>query len=456
MGALVRLALPTVAGQIILVLYNMADTFFIGLHGSDAMLTAVTVSMPAFLFLSALANLFGVGGASVIAQAAGKGDRPSARAASSFAVIGGLLSALAYALITYLFLTPYLSLLGGDAPQVAGHARAYILCTVVFGGGASLMSILLSHLLRAEGRPVLAGIGISIGGLLNIALDPLFIFVLLPPEQAVLGAAIATALSNLGSLLFFLCALALRKDRERSSITFRITESSFANGIPRRILAAGLPAFTMTFFENVSFAVLDKLISYYGIAMQAGIGVAKKINMLSHCMVRGVAQGALPLIAYNYSARRYDRMRRAILLASFLSVGVALASTLLYLSFAPEFVSIFIHHASSSFASGSVFLRILTLGAPFSACAYTLISFFQAVGDGKSAFLIAVLRKGLLDIPLMLLFFHFSSVYGIVWATPIADAVCCATACCLVIRYLHSKEDTRYGRSQARVTAQNY
>ena len=177
-GAVLALAIPTVISQVILVIYNMADTFFIGLVGSDAMITAVTVCMPAFMFLSAISNLFGVGGASVIARALGAKDVGKARHTASFAFWGCVALTLVYSLGAFALLDAFVDALGGSAPGVHGYARRYLMVTVVIGGVATSLNALLGHLVRSEGRSMQAGFGIALGGVMNIALDPLFMFVI--------------------------------------------------------------------------------------------------------------------------------------------------------------------------------------------------------------------------------------------------------------------------------------
>ena len=437
LSAVFRLAFPTVVGQIILVLYNMADTFFVGMTGNDAMLAAVTVCMPAFMVLSAISNLFGVGAASVIARAMGVRDIERAKHTSAFAFWGCLSVTMLYSLFAYLFRDVFIDLLGGTDPKVHQNAVDYLTCTVVFGGVLTSVSVLFSHLIRAEGRAVHASAGIAVGGVLNIALDPLFMFVLLPPGREALGAAIATTVSNALSLLYF--SLVLMRIRKRSLLRFRFSKEMFRQRIPAAVFSAGLPACVMTLFENVSYAVLDKLMSLAGLSMQAGIGVAKKVNMLAHCMVRGISQGALPLIAYNYASKNMERMRASLRVSHAASICVAAVCMGLNLALAPQMIGLFIRADSDSLRYGTEFLRILCIGGPFSASAYTIISFFQATGHGKKSFLLAILRKGIVDIPLMLLLNRVLPVYGIVLATPLADALCCAAANAMLIAFLKQK-----------------
>ena len=432
--AILTLAVPTVVGQIILVVYNIADTFFVGMTGNDAMVTAVTICMPAFMFLSAISNLFGVGGASVISRALGAQDRARAKNASAFSFWGCLLLTAVYILGVVFLLNPFIDVLGGSDVQVHGLARGYLLITVVAGGLFAAMSTFLAHLVRSEGRSIHASAGIAMGGLINIALDPLFMFVLLPKGQEVAGAALATATSNLIASAYF--AWVVWHGRENSTLRFKPSASMFNDGIASAVLACGLPACLMTLFENVSYAVLDNLMAAGGVAMQAGIGVAKKVNMLAHCTVRGMAQGVLPLISYNYASGNHQRMRRAVLISTGISVGLATCCMIANRCFGEYFVGLFIQEGTTSFNFGVHFLDILCLGCPFSACAYAVISFFQAVGQGFKSFLLAILRKGLLDIPMMFLLRLLGSVEGIVWATPVVDLACCVAAIGLFAAFL--------------------
>ena len=433
--AILRLAIPTVIGQIILVIYNMADTFFIGMTGNDAKLTAATVCMPAFMFLSAISNLFGVGGASVISRALGSSDIQRANKASSFATWGCLLLTVCYSLLAYLFSDIFVDLLGGIAPEVHGYAKDYLFITVTIGGAATAMSTFLSHLIRSEGHAMQASAGIMLGGLLNIAFDPLFMFVLLKPGQEIVGAAVATMLSNCCALIFFIVTLI--RNNGHSSLRFRPCRAMLDRRVVADVLGAGLPACLMTLLENISYAVLDNLMAAFGVACQAGLGVAKKINMLAHCIVRGMSQGVLPLIGYNFSAGNHRRMKKSILYSMLISIFLALLCMGASLLFSEPLVSIFIEDSNvNSIQWGACFLRILCLGGPFSACAYAIISFFQATGKGMRSFFLAILRKGLLDIPMMFVLNALIPVSGIVMATPITDVICCMVSLVLFAGFL--------------------
>ena len=432
--AILSLALPSVMGQIILVVYNMADTFFVGLTESDAMITAVTVCMPAFMFLSAISNLFGVGGASVVSRMLGAKEPERARRASQFAVWGCIGVTVLYSLGAYLFMDVFVNLLGGGNTEVHSYACSYMFVTVVIGGVFTSLNTLFSHLVRAEGKSVHASVGIVIGGVLNIGLDPLFMFVILEPGNEALGAALATMLSNLGALIYFLILIA--RWRRELVLSVRPGRAMFSDHIPRNVISIGIPACLMTLCENISYAVLDNLMYTVGTAAQAGVGVAKKVNMLAHSVVRGMAQGVLPLIGYNFASGNRRRMRRTVALSATMSVAISGVCLVVCTVFTGPLIGIFLKAGTESYVYGERFLQIFCIGAPFSAWAYTVISFFQATGSMMKSLVLALMRKGILDIPLMFILHAVFPVYGVVSATPAADILCCIMATVLFVLFM--------------------
>ncbi len=437
-----RLVLPTALGQLMLVVYNVADTFYIGLTNSNINTTSVTICMPVFMILTSISNLFGIGASSTISRALGKMSYQRARDTSAFAFWLCLVTCIAYSAAVLITLDRIVNFIGGSHPEVHAKASEYILITVVIGGLFTSLGFLASHIIRTEGNAAVASVGVIGSGLLNVILDPLFMFVILPDGQEVRGAAIATGLSNfIGFAYFALYFLKKRKNSEVLSI--HLSKSCFRNKIPSSVFGAGLPAATMTLCENVSYAFLDNLMAAYGTAALAGIGVAKKVNMLSHSAVRGISQGALPLIGYNYSAGRRKDTNKAVILTATTTLTVSLTCVAINFLFARQLVDIFINEGTKATEYGAKFLMILSIGAPFSAIAYTFISFFQAVGHGVRSLILALLRKGILDIPLMFLMGSLWPMYGLVQATPSADIICCAAAviCFIVFRKAHLKHN---------------
>ncbi len=441
-GAIMTLALPSILGQLILVIYNMADTFFVGLAGSDVMTTAVTICMPSFMFISAISNLFGIGGASVISRALGKKQIDSAKYASGFAVWGCLAVTVLYSLFAFIFSDIFLDILGGSHADVHVNAKWYLIVTVVICGIPTAMNTLFSHLIRSQGMSFHASLGIAIGGILNIALDPLFMFVILPKGNEALGAGIATGLANVIALIYYIILFIIK--RKNLIISVKLSKNCFKNQIPGRVILIGIPACLMTLCENISYAILDNLMGLVSIEAQTGVGVAKKINMFAHSTVRGMTQGVLPLIGYNKTSGNRKRMKRVVYMSGGISLGISLICTAVSLIFTRNLVDIFIHSGTNASEFGTDFLRILCIGAPFSAIAYTVISFFQAAGKAFRSLILALLRKGILDIPLMFVLSNAVPVYGIVWATPIADLVCAIVAVILFLHYIKHHASDNY------------
>lgn len=439
--AIMKVALPSIICQIIIVFYNVADTLYIGLTGSDEKLTAVSICAPIFMILTAISNLFGIGGSSLMARFLGKHDHKNAKATTSFAFWGCVSVTILYCLGVLILINPLLNLIGGSNELVHGYAKGYILSTVVIGGLFATISSLFSHLIRAEGKSLESTTGLMLGGLLNIALDPLFMFLIFNPGQEVLAAGVASALSSVISLIYYL--IILTKDSQNKIVSVKINKDILDKNIIKQVLFIGAPACLMTLCENISFAVLDGLMFYNGTSAQAGLGVAKKVNMLAHSMVRGMAQGVLPLIAYNYGSGKRQRMRKIVYTSTSISLILASLCMLCSFLFAKPLINIFIKNGGDSITYGATFLKILTLGAPFSAVAYSVISFFQAVGHPFRSTLLALLRKGILDIPLMFILVNIIKVNGIVYATPIADIACCIVAIVFFTYYLHYHSDDR-------------
>ena len=459
--AILSLAIPSIIGQLILVVYNMADTFFIGMacnpdiFGANAMdnslVAGVTICMPIYMFLSAISNLFGIGAASVMSRSLGKGNLWRAKQASRFAFWGCLFTTVFYCLFSLLISRPLADFLSGGNPEVAEHARSYVLFCVVIFGVPTAMNTLFSHLFRAQGKSLHASIGITLGGILNVALDPLFMFVIFPLKDAATSAALATGVSNVIALIYYIVLWIAQ--RKTLVVSIKFSPKAFSEGIPGEVLRIGLPACLMTLFENISYMVLDNLVGTVltgeaGQAALAGVGVAKKINMLAHSIVRGMTQGVLPLIGYNKTSGNRKRMAKVVYVSGAISIGVATICTVASLFFAAPLSSIFVHDAES-IDRAEEFLRILCVGAPFSAVAYTVISFFQAVGKPWKSLILALLRKGILDIPLMYIFFLIAGrnvEFGpalVVMATPIADGVACIASIVLFVHYLKKNGQNR-------------
>ena len=422
--AVLSLVVPTVISQLITVVYNMADTFFIGQIGDPNQVAAVALCMPMFFLVTALANLFGIGGSSLMARSLGAGDRGRARRAAAFSVWSAAGIAQAYGILLYLARGMVLPAVGANA-ETYDFCCQYLFWTVTVGAIPTVMNQTLAHLVRAEGRSAQASFGVALGGVLNMILDPIFIF---PLGMDMAGAAIATMLSNAVATLYFIWLITCRG--EGSEIDFRPKNYSWREGIPREVLLVGVPSCLMNVMGVLSNITLNRLLSGYSNAAVAGIGVAKKVDTLIFAIANGMSQGALPLIGYNFSAKNYRRMKAALRVDFLLSLGIAVAGTVFLFAGAGPIVRAFIDDAETV-RYGRMFQQIICLTGPLISVTMLAITTFQSVGKKLEPAALSLLRKGGLDIPFMLLLDRLAGVDSIVWATPLADLIAMVVALCL-------------------------
>ena len=415
--ALRVMILPAVASQLIVLIYNMADTFFVGQTNNPYMVAGTSLILPLFNITTCLAGLAGVGGGSLVSRLLGQGREDEARRTATFSLYLGLAISALFALVMGVFMQPILTLLGaGD--NTYPFARQYALCVIVAGGVPTVLSNVLSNLLRSTGRSKEAGFGIILGGLLNIALDPLFMFVLLPDGREVLGAGAATCLSNCIACGFFFVVLA-RMGRG-AVITFRP-----GVGLPQRdsisaIFAVGIPSAVSTFLFDLDYVVLDKLmVSYHDLAL-AAIGIVLKVERFPLNVGIGICQGMMPLVAYSYSAGNQKRMDDTIRLARRLGLVIAAVSILLYQLFAVQFVHLFIGD-QQTVELASQFLRVRVLATPLMFLSFFTVYLFQAFGRGRVSLFLGVVRWLGFNIPMLFLLNRLFGMYGLVWSQVTAD-----------------------------------
>lgn len=427
--AVISLAVPTVIAQLITVVYNMADTFFIGQLGDPNQVAAATLAMPIFMFLTAFANIFGIGSASMISRCLGAGDREKAKHTASFCIWAATAVSLFYGIAIALLRNTLMPLLGADE-ATSGFCSSYIFWTVGIGAVPTVLNATLAHLIRSEGYSGQASFGVAFGGILNMILDPIFIFLF---KMEITGAAIATMLSNVAATLFFL--LFLFRIRKNTSITPSLKYFTLGSGIPLEVLSVGLPSFVMTLMSSVFNLALNKVIVGYSNEAVAGMGIAKRIDMMAFAIAQGMTQGTLPLIGYNYSSGNHKRMMSALKVLLIDSLIVASAAMALMFFAATPLTKCFIDDAATV-EYGRLFLRILCVACPTTALNFLAITVFQATGKKVQPLILSMLRKGGLDIPLMFLFNSVAGISGIAWATPAADALALIVSLLLMLPYL--------------------
>lgn len=436
--AVLTLVVPTIISQILTIIYNFADTWFVGRTNNEAAVAAVSVAMPLFIVMTGLSNLFGIGGSSVISRSLGAKKPENARSAFSFALWGSVAAAIVYSLVIFFFGKNFVYLIGGDKNSEK-YIVEYLFWTIVVGGVPTMLSSLFGHLVRSVGKAKVSGFVMSMGAVLNIGLDPLFMFVILPKGHEVAGAAIATMLSNLLSSLVFIIYIVRCKD---DVFTLNIKDLSLKGGVVPEVLATGAPACLSTCLAMVSNIAANKLMSDYGTAAVAGLGIAKKSNTLAFNINMGLTQGVLPLVGYSFAAKNFERMKKTIAFTFGITITFSLICTFVYRTF-PEPIMRFFIDEPETVKEGTKLLPTLAVAVVFCAMTYLMNTIFQATGKKLYSLITSMMRKGIFDIPLMFVFKRFWDEAGIVAATPTAEILSIFVSLFMLFRFLKSlKKDT--------------
>ena len=447
--ALAAMAVPTIISQLVNLIYNMVDAFFIGRTGNSYMMAATTITLTLTMMNVAFANLFGVGGGSHIARLMGQKRDAEARKVSAYSCRGAILLGLFYASLTALFMTPILKFLGASDATL-DYARQYASLVIVLGTTPTILSLTLSHLLRNAGYAAQASLGLSLGGVLNMALDPLFMFVILPKGQEVTGAALATLISNLFACTYLL--LAYRKASRKAPLSLRVLRD--AKGLARehvkQVFTVGVPSALLTGLFDLASISVNKLASGHDDLVLAGMGIVLKVERIPNAVNIGICQGMMPIVAYNFASGDRERMHGAVRTARIWGLLVSAVSIVLLELFARPVTNLFLstthedpREALITVGYAALFLRIRCLASPVQFLNYHSSFCMQAVGNGKATLLHAAVRELGIYIPLMILLDRLFGENGLAAALPIGEALAAVFALLLLRRVLKRAREER-------------
>ena len=433
--AVLTLSVPTVVSSLVALLYSLADTYFVGMMNDPVQTAAVTLAAPVLLAFNAVNNLFGVGSSSMMSRALGRGDMKTLRQSSAFGFYGSLISGILYSVGCALLMGPLLGLLGADA-TTSGVTADYMFWTVTLGATPSILNVVMAYLIRSEGATLHASIGAMSGCLLNIVLDPLFI---LPSglNMGAEGAALATLLSNCFATSYFFGYLFFK--RRTTCVCISPKEFTLRREIVGGVCTVGVPASIQNLLNVVSHMLLNNLVSPYGAAALAGMGIASKIAMIPWYVSNGISQGVMPLVGYTYAARRIDRMKHALTFSVKLSESVLCAMALVCCVFSRQITGAFIDDAATV-AYGSAFLYGMSLSVPFLAMDFLAVGVFQAVGRGSLSLLMALMRKAVLEIPALFVLNAVWPLYGLSCAQLFAEICMAGFGAWLLLRLIRRIE----------------
>lgn len=441
--ALMEMALPTIFGQIIILIYNMADTFYLGRTNNPYMVAGASLILPVFNICLSLAGLTGIGGGALISRLLGEGRVDEAKRVSTFSFYLSIVTTAVFSMMMFVFMRQVLELLGASDNTFI-YARQYTFCVVVLGGIPTVLSNVMANLLRSVGMSKAAGLGITMGGIINIALDPLLMFVLLPTGNEVLGVGIATLTSNCIACGYFFYVIY----RKQSIVSF-----SLRNGLPDgksigSIFNVGIPSSVATLLFDVDYVIIDKLMASYGDIALAAVGIVLKAERLPLNVGIGICQGMMPIVAYNYSAGNHDRMYGIIKFSIKVGIVVSVISITLYEIFAGHIMRIFIPE-SQTVLLGTGFLRIRCLATPLMFMSFFTVYVFQGFGAGNKSLFLGVMRWAVFNIPMLFLLNRLIGMYGIVWSQVCADILTVTLSFYVYYHYTHTVLNRKQDREIA-------
>ncbi len=422
--AVLQNALPAMSAMLMVLIYNLADTFFIGQTNDDLQVAAVSLATPVFLLFTAVGTIFGVGGTSVISRAMGEGKKEYAKTVCSFCmwscvVVGIVMSAF------FLFFMDEILVLVGASADTWEYAKTYLII-VSFSGPFVLIASCYSNVIRAEGQSAKAMMGQLIGNLLNVILDPIMILVF---GWDIAGAAIATVIGNIAGAGYYLSYFL----RGQSSLSISPKDFSVKNRVASGVLAIGIPAALGSLLMSVSSIIMNSQMAKYGDMAVAGAGVAMKVTMITGMVCIGLGQGIQPLLGYCVGAKKWDRYKAVLKYSLIFSFILSAVLTIICYLFINQIVSIFLTDAAA-FDYGTSFSRILLSTSFLFGVFYVLTNALQACGAAGESLIVNISRQGLVYIPAMFLLGAVFQETGLLWAQPVADVLSLALAVIIYAR----------------------
>ena len=415
--ALFIMSLPAILSQIVILIYNLADTYFIGRTNNAFMVGAVSLVLAFYLMLVVIANIFGVGGGSLITRLLGANKIEEARKVSSYTIIWTIIVAITFSLLTLALMEPILKLLGASEDTI-DYAKEYILYTVVIGGLPTVLAMMLPMLIRNVGYSKESSFGIIFGALLNIGLDPLFMFVVFPKGYEVVGAGIATMISNFLAATYFI--IVVFKLRNKTVLSFPKRFEKLEKESYKSFYMVGVPAGLIMLLFNIVSIVFTRIGATYSDSTLAAIGIILKIERIPLNITLGTCLGMVPCVAYNYAKKDYKRMNNFFYLSLAFTLLFTIICMFIFFFLAEPLVSIFIKD-EGVISIGAMLLKARSFYIPFMAIGFVIINYIQAINHGKESFLLTVSRHLVLSIPLMLILNFTLGLSALSWSQLIAD-----------------------------------
>lgn len=433
--AVITLSVPSVISSLVMVIYSLADTFFVGMMNDPVQNAAVTLAAPLLLAFNAVNNLFGIGSSSMMSRALGRKDYDTVYRSSAFGFYASLICGLLFSLLYGVLQSPILVVLGANAETMQATAD-YLFWTVLLGSAPSILNVVLAYLVRAEGSSLHASIGTMCGCLLNIVLDPIFIL----PWGLNLGAAgagCATCLSNTVACLYFFVLLFVK--RGKTYVCIKPSMFRPSKQIVKGVCGVGIPASIQNLLNVTGMTILNNFTSAYGSDPVAAMGIAQRVNIVPFQIAMGFSQGIMPLISYNYTSGNIKRMKKTFMFTAKISLGFILAVMLTFVFAAEPIISMFMKN-ESIVAYGAAFQRGFCFALPFLCIDFLALGVFQSCGMGMKSFIFAVVRKIVLEIPALFVLNWLFPLYGLAYAQFVAELILGTIAVVVLVRMFRRLE----------------
>lgn len=429
--ALLALGLPTMTGMLINALYNLVDTYFVGGLGTDQM-GAVTVAFPLGQIVVGLGLLFGNGAAAYLSRLLGRGDKDTANKVASTALYSSVLIGGIVILCFVIFLEPILRQTGAIEsvmPYAVTYTSIYITFSIF-----NVFNVTMNNIVSSEGAAKTAMCALMAGAILNVVLDPIFIYIL---NFGVAGAAIATAISQIVSALIYLFYIF----RKKSVFNFRIKECCFSKEIMSEILKIGIPTMVFQLLTSLSISIINNAAKEYGGSVLAAMGPLTKIMSMGSLIVFGFLKGFQPIAGFSYGAKKFDRLQEAIKTSILWSTIFCVIFGLAAAVFSTDIMSLFTKSDMEMIRVGSIVLR--ASGVSFILFGfYTVYSFlFLVMGKAKEGCILGACRQGICFVPVILILPMLWGLNGILYAQPIADVLSAIVTAFMAVQ-LHKELST--------------
>lgn len=415
-ATIAKFAIPTILSQMVTLLYNLADTFFVGHTNDPSQVAALTLSFPIFMSLTMVGNLFGIGANSFISRSLGRKEKEKASLASTFAFYCAIAGVLVIIGVLHQFMRPILTVIGAVTESTFLATKQYLTWTVLYGGVPTVAALMLGHLIRSEGNTKQASIGMALGGFLNILLDWVFVSRF---GYGARGAGIATFLSNISSCIYLYGVIRRNSNTVivLNPLKFRVTEQ-----ISKQVILVGIPAAAVIILGSSANILLTHFMSAYGDVSIAGFGIVQKVGSIGIQITVGLTQGIMPLLGYSCGANDISRMKE-ISKCSFIILGCYAALCILVIELlAAPVISLFTSDPEI-IATGVRFIRVWFLCAPGMCFTNLFCSIFQAMGKWAQSLSLSVVRQLGLLFPLLIILNLIGGEMGLVSAQPVADTI---------------------------------